>query len=82
MSDNLDARRLERSRSDHLIAGVCGGIAEYFSVDANLVRLLFVIACFFGGAGALVYALGWLLLPAAGESTSIAQRLIAQYRKP
>lgn len=82
MNNNPDARRLERSRSDRLISGVCGGIAEYFAMDANLVRILFVIACFFGGAGFLVYVIGWLLLPAAGEDTSIAQRLSAQYRKP
>lgn len=81
MNNNPDARRLERSRSDRLIAGVCGGIGEYFSLDANLVRILLVIACFFGGAGLLVYAVGWLLMPAAGEDTSIAARMSAKYLK-
>lgn len=58
-----------------MIAGVCGGVGEYFSVDANIVRLIVAVLTFFGGAGAFLYAVGWLLLPEEGEDTSVAQRL-------
>lgn len=55
--------RLYRSRDDKKIAGVCGGIAEYFQIDATLVRVLFVAGCFFYLAGALVYVVILAALP-------------------
>jgi phage shock protein C len=59
-------RRLTRSISDTRIAGVCGGLAEYFGVDATAVRLLWVILSILGGAvvgGVIAYALAWLIIP-------------------
>lgn len=81
MNDNLDIRRLRRSRQERVVAGVCGGIAEYLSVDPNLIRIAFIIACFFGGAGILVYVAGWVLMPKTGESRSIAQRMVSNYQR-
>lgn len=68
-------KTLRRSKRERMIAGVCGGIAEYFSIDANLVRLIFAVLTVFGFAGAFIYAVGWLLLPEEGEVSSVAQRL-------
>ena len=45
------------------LAGVCGGVAEYFNVDANLVRLIWVALCFAGTAGLWLYVAAALLLP-------------------
>ena len=59
-------RRLTRSITEKRIAGVCGGLAEYFGVDATAVRLLWVILSILGGAvigGAIAYALAWLIIP-------------------
>jgi phage shock protein C len=56
-------RRLERSRNDRVVAGVCGGLGEYFAIDAVLFRIAFVLLIFAGGLGILAYGLGWLLLP-------------------
>ncbi|HEY4020347.1 MAG TPA: PspC domain-containing protein [Pseudonocardiaceae bacterium] len=57
-------RRFLRSRDDRMIAGVCGGAARYFGIDATLLRLLLVIAAILGvGTGALVYLACWLLVP-------------------
>ena len=59
-------RRLTRSVTDKRIAGVCGGLAEYFGVDATAVRLLWVILSILGGAvigGVIAYALAWLIIP-------------------
>lgn len=80
MNDNLDVRRLSRTRHERVVAGVCGGIADYFSVDPNLVRIAVIVACFFGGAGFLLYAAGWVLMPKAGETTSIAQKVVSNYQ--
>jgi len=54
---------LIRSKNDKVIAGVAGGIAEYFEVDANLVRFAFILVTLLGGAGIPLYFILWLLLP-------------------
>jgi phage shock protein C len=56
-------RRLHRSGNDKIIAGVCGGIAEYFNVDPVLVRLLWVIGSLAWGAGFLAYIIAWIIMP-------------------
>ena len=55
-------KKLYRSKSDCMIAGVCGGIAEYFDADAVIVRLVFVFSAFFG-AGFFAYILLWIVVP-------------------
>jgi len=60
------ARRLHRSVSDRKIAGVCGGLAEYFAVDPTLVRLVWAIATIVPGAivfGILAYLVAWFIMP-------------------
>ncbi len=56
-------RRLYRSVVDRKLAGVCGGVAEYFGIDTGLVRVLWVISCFFGLAGAVAYIVVWAIVP-------------------
>ena len=58
------AKRLLRSQDDRYLGGVCGGIAEYTGVDANVIRLLAVLGTVLG-AGALViaYVVAWIMLP-------------------
>ncbi len=57
-------KRLTRSRSDSMIGGVCGGVAEYTGLDANLVRLLAVLGTIVGfGSIIVVYLVAWLLMP-------------------
>ena len=58
-----EIKRVYRSRKDRKIAGVCGGIAEYFSIDPVLVRLLFVAMLFMGFVGIIVYLVAWLIMP-------------------
>ncbi len=62
----LPGKRLTRSATDRQIAGVCGGIAEYFGVDATPVRLLWIILSILIGAvvgGVVAYLVAWLILP-------------------
>ena len=61
-------RRLQRSTMDRKIAGVCGGLAEYFGVDSTLVRIAAVVLSIYPGAiicGGLVYLIAWFVMPAA-----------------
>jgi len=58
-------RRLRRSRSDRMIAGVVGGIARYFDFDPTLARVLYVILSVISAAfpGLLVYIILWVIMP-------------------
>jgi len=56
-------KKLYRSKKDRMIAGVCGGIAEYFDVDPTLIRLLTVIFVLLGGAGVICYIIAWIIIP-------------------
>lgn len=57
-------RRLYRSEHDRVIAGVCGGLRDYLGIDANLLRVIFVLlAVFAGGSGLLIYVVLWALVP-------------------
>jgi phage shock protein C len=56
-------KRLYRSRSNRVIAGVAAGIADYFGVDPIIVRLLFIILAFGQGSGLLAYIIGWIIIP-------------------
>ncbi|HLA98251.1 MAG TPA: PspC domain-containing protein [Anaerolineales bacterium] len=56
-------KRLYRSTKERMIAGVCGGLAEYFGIDPTLVRLLFVLAALAGGPGLLAYLIMLIVVP-------------------
>lgn len=56
-------RLLYRSRTNRWIAGVCGGLGEYFTVDASAIRLAFVLLALWQGFGVLVYLLMVLIIP-------------------
>lgn len=59
-------RRLTRRSHDKIVAGVCGGVADHLGIDATIVRLVLVAAVVFGaGAGIVLYAAGWWLMPQA-----------------
>ena len=67
-----DEKRLYRSVTDCQIAGVCGGLAEYFNLDPLLVRILMVVLA--PGAGAwLFYLLAWLFIPEAPAAEESAE---------
>ncbi len=56
-------KRLYRSSTDQMIAGVCGGIAEYFGVDSTVIRVAWVIFSLMGGSGILAYIIAAILMP-------------------
>lgn len=59
----MNNKRLTRSVNDRMVAGVCGGIAEYLEVDPTLVRLVFVALTLMGGPGLIIYIVLMLIVP-------------------
>jgi phage shock protein PspC (stress-responsive transcriptional regulator) len=64
------SKRLYRSRKDRKIAGVCGGLGEYFSVDPVIFRIIWVILLLGAGSGLLAYVIFWLIVPEAPEGAA------------
>lgn len=60
-------KNLTRSRKNRMIAGVCGGLAEYFNMDPTVVRMLYVVVSVMSVAfpGILVYLILWIIMPEA-----------------
>ena len=58
-------KRLTKSSADRKLAGVCGGIAEYFDIDPTIVRIAWVLFCCLGGSGLLAYIICAIVLPEA-----------------
>ena len=56
-------KKLCKSETNRYICGVCGGIAEYFGIDATIVRLLFAALTVIGGSGILLYIVAAILIP-------------------
>ena len=83
MSENngSGAKRLLRVRQGRLVAGVCTGLAGYFGVDVNLVRLAFGVLTVFYGLGILLYLIAWAILPEEGENGSILESLVGRHRQ-
>jgi phage shock protein C len=56
-------RKLYRSKTDRKVAGVCGGLAQYFNIDPTLIRVLFVVLAILGGSGLVLYLALWIIVP-------------------
>jgi phage shock protein C len=67
---------LRRLADGRILGGVAAGVADYFDVDATIVRIALVVLTFFGGAGIPLYLAGWLLIPEEGSDQSLASELL------
>ncbi len=72
----MSSQKLYRSSSDKMIAGVCGGLGRYFSVDATIVRLVFLLLLFLGGGGFLLYLILWIVVPEEQQAGAAPQEVI------
>jgi len=63
-----EQRKLYRSQTQRMLAGVCGGLAEYFNIDATVMRVLFLILAVFGGSGIVIYLVMWIIIPDASKA--------------
>lgn len=59
----MASRKLYLSDTDKKIAGVCGGLADYFDIDATIIRIVWFVAAFFYGTGFILYIAFWLIVP-------------------
>jgi len=71
-----DGRLLRRSLDGRILGGIAAGLARYFSVDVTHVRIALVALSFLGGAGVPLYLAAWVLIPAAGSGTTIADEVL------
>jgi phage shock protein PspC (stress-responsive transcriptional regulator) len=80
ITDIPEIRRLQRSRSDRMVAGVSGGLARYFEIHPAVFRVGFVVLTLLGGAGILIYAAAALVIPDEGKEDSIATAALRNRR--
>ena len=81
IADTPQIKRLERSSSESLLAGVSGGLGRYFELNPAVFRLGFVVLTLLGGVGVLVYLAAVLVIPAEGAERSIAADVLAERRE-
>jgi phage shock protein PspC (stress-responsive transcriptional regulator) len=79
MRDGNESKVLMRPRDGRMLAGVCAGVADYFSQDVTLVRVIWaVVSVITGGAGVLAYLVAWILMPNEGQKSSIPENVAGQ----
>jgi len=69
MAQKAKQKQLLRSASNRWIAGVCGGLGEYFEIDPLILRLIFILLVVFGGSGILIYIILWIAVPEDSETS-------------
>lgn len=72
----LPAPPLVRREQNKVVAGVCSGVGYRLGIDPNIVRVVAVVLTIFGGAGLLLYAIGWLLMPQESSGTALGERAL------
>lgn len=71
-------KRLYRSRSDRMIWGVCGGLAEYFDIDPTIVRIIAVLSIFLNGIGILAYIILAIVVPMESSEAATPKDVIKE----
>jgi phage shock protein C len=56
-------KRLYKSEDNRVLCGVCGGLGDYFGIDATIIRLIWVLLCIAGGSGLLIYIIAAIIIP-------------------
>lgn len=70
--------KLYRSETDKMVAGVCGGIAEYFNIDSTLIRLIVVFLTLWGGGGIIAYVICWIVIPTKSSIQTTSDDIIRE----
>lgn len=71
-------QKLHRSKTNQVIAGVCGGIAETYNIDSTLVRIIFIILALWGGLGIILYIVGMVLMSYEGGEGKITAEEVSK----
>ena len=77
-----DVQSWRRSRSDRMLAGVCGGVGRALNIDPVLIRVVVAVLTIAGGAGIPIYIAAWLLMPEEGSDSSTAQEMFGRKARP
>lgn len=80
-SENNQNKSLYRSANNKIIAGVCGGLGQYFDIDPTIIRIVFVLMTVFGGSGLLIYLILWLVIPSETSGITLSQDHIKENAK-
>lgn len=71
-----ESKKLTRSKSNRMVAGVCGGLAEYLGWDPTLLRIVYILATIFTAfAGVIVYVILWIVMPERKPSDGYTDRM-------
>lgn len=70
-NQKVTSKGLYRSETNKIIAGICGGIGEYLSIDPVIFRIIFILGTIFGGWGIIVYIILWIVIPSESKAGSI-----------
>ena len=65
----MSGKRLYRSTTDRKVAGVCGGLGEYFGVDPTIIRIIWVALVLGAGTGIIAYIIFWIVVPEGSAAT-------------
>jgi phage shock protein PspC (stress-responsive transcriptional regulator) len=79
-TQSASIKELHRSRDERVLAGVAGGLGQYFDISPTFFRIGFAILTLVGGAGILLYVAAWLVIPDEGESDSIVSEALRRHR--
>ena len=74
----MPRERITKSKTDKVIDGVCGGLAEYFGIDSVIVRLIFVVLVFLNGIGLLLYIILVIIMPSADQASQPPKETIQE----
>ena len=80
-NQGTEEKRLNRSSSRRVVAGVAGGLGEYTGLDPVIFRVAFIALAVAGGSGLLLYVLGWLLLPEEDGPTAIGEGVLDRMKR-
>lgn len=77
-TDKNEQKSLHRSNTNKVLAGVAGGIGEYFNIDPTIIRLVFILLTVFGGSGVLIYLILWIIMPSSQQLKSATDNVVKQ----
>lgn len=77
-SQDNNPSRLYRSETNRIIAGVCGGLGDYFNIDPTILRVIFILLTVFGGSGILIYIILWIVIPSESKMGTISSEQIRE----
>lgn len=69
-------QKLYRSETNKVIAGVAGGLGEYFNIDPTIIRIIFILLTIFGGSGLIIYIVLWLVIPSKSATINNSSETI------